>query len=317
MDLHAVCAVKAGLVNRIGGFQRDGIAAPAQALQGGFAFVHQRDHNIARVGRIGFTDDHGVAVQDAGIDHGIAGDFEGVMFAAAQKGGGHGHVGDAILQGLDGCARRNPSDKGHHHAVAVRRAAPPDGGNLAGIGGQAVFRPHIRTGPSETMRQALSLGARGGRAHAFGRVIGQADDFQRPGALFQSPDIPAFFQCRDQPVNARFRFEVQCVLHLVERRRHAGFAYPFMDEHQQLVLLLGQHETPRIVTPPKQPDDSEQIQNIANRSTLVHPNRQRGEMRMKQRISLIPLGFGELAKACAFYQAWGWAQYASRRSTST
>jgi len=45
-------------------------------------------------------------------------------------------------------------------------------------------------------------------------------------------------------MDSRFRTQVKRILHFVEGRRHAGGCEPLVDEHQQLVLFLGQHRYP-------------------------------------------------------------------------
>ena len=90
-------------------------------------------------------------------------------------------------------------------------------------------------------QDALRLAAGGGGPRRLGHIVGQAGDFQGAGALFHAAQEAALFQGGDQPVNAGFGLEVQRVLHLVEGGRHAGFADPLMDEHQQFILFAGQH----------------------------------------------------------------------------
>jgi hypothetical protein len=57
---------------------------------------------------------------------------------------------------------------------------------------------------------------------------------------------PRSSERRDQPMDARLRAQVQRLLHLVERRRHARLLEPFVDEHEKLVLLAGQHRGIRL-----------------------------------------------------------------------
>jgi hypothetical protein len=44
-------------------------------------------------------------------------------------------------------------------------------------------------------------------------------------------------------MDAGFGTQPERVLHLVERGRNAGRRQPLIDEHQQLVLLFGQHRS--------------------------------------------------------------------------
>jgi hypothetical protein len=97
-----------------------------------------------------------------------------------------------------------------------------------------------RTLPSEPS-MTLGLKPRRDAARPGGHGLRQLDDLQRPGPVRQAADEAALLQCRDQPVDARLGAQVQRFLHFVERRRHAGLLEPFMDEHEKLVLLAGEH----------------------------------------------------------------------------
>jgi hypothetical protein len=93
-------------------------------------------------------------------------------------------------------------------------------------------------------RQSLRLIAGGGRPYALCRIFRQPHDLQSTRALFEAADITALLKRRDQTVNARFRAQIQRVLHFIEGWRHARLADALMDEHQELILLLGQHGIP-------------------------------------------------------------------------
>src|SRR5690606_918237 len=58
-----------GLIGRIGGFQSDHVTLAAQALQRRFLVIHQRNHDLAGSRRILTPDNHGVAVENPGVDH--------------------------------------------------------------------------------------------------------------------------------------------------------------------------------------------------------------------------------------------------------
>ncbi len=79
--------------------------------------------------------------------------------------------------------------------------------------------------------------------------LGQANDLQRPGAVGQAANEAALFERRDQAMDAGFGFEIERVLHLVERGRNAGFAQAFMDEAEQFVLFSRQHGWPLLLHP--------------------------------------------------------------------
>ncbi len=48
------------------------------------------------------------------------------------------------------------------------------------------------------------------------RRLGQAQDFERPGAVRQAADEAALLERQDQPMDARLRAQVERLLHLVE-----------------------------------------------------------------------------------------------------
>ncbi len=195
------------------------------------------------------------------------------MLAAAKQHRRYGDFVSAVLQSLDGGARRDATQNGDRRdAVAIvaatggkarrlpriSRDARTVDAMIARVRAQDTGR-RIRTGQPER----LAAGCR--RANALGRVFRQSNDFERSGALLEPADEPAFLQRRDQAVNARFGAQIQRVLHFVERGGHAGFPHPLVDEHQKLVLLLGQHGIPQIWPEIYR---GEQSRN-ANRSTLV------------------------------------------------
>ena len=82
---------------------------------------------------------------------------------------------------------------------------------------------------------------RAGAAHAVGDRLRQLDDLDRARAVGQAADEAALFERGDQAVDAGLGSQVEGILHLVERGRHAGFLEPFVDEAQKLCLLAGQH----------------------------------------------------------------------------
>src|ERR1051326_4682442 len=86
----------------------------------------------------------------------------------------------------------------------------------------------------------------------------------------QPADEAALLERRDQPVNAGLRAQVEGVLHLIERRRHAGFLQPLVDEAQQLELLAGQHwlVSSSVLNPPQVENKSDRKSTRLNSSNI-------------------------------------------------
>src|SRR5438270_13855587 len=76
LDLDPVGPEDAGFISLVGRFEGDRGAAAAQPLQRHFDVVDQRHHDRAVIGGIAALDDDRVAVEDAGVDHAVAGNFE-------------------------------------------------------------------------------------------------------------------------------------------------------------------------------------------------------------------------------------------------
>src|ERR1700726_3185817 len=75
LHLDPVGPEDAGLVGLVGGLESDRGAAPAQALQRDLLVVDERHHDAAVLGGLAALHDDGVAVEDAGVDHAVAGDL--------------------------------------------------------------------------------------------------------------------------------------------------------------------------------------------------------------------------------------------------
>ena len=76
---------------------------------------------------------------------------------------------------------------------------------------------------------------------ADGRRFRQAQHLDRARAVGQAADEAALLQRHDQAMDARFRAQVERVLHFVEGGRNPLGLQALMDEAQQLALLSGQH----------------------------------------------------------------------------
>src|ERR1700733_12199330 len=120
---YTVRAVKARLICRVRRFERDGIAAATQALESGLRLVHEGNDDIAGARRVTLLNDDGIAVENARVDHGVARDLQGVMFAAAaQNAARYRHLRDFVLKCVDWRAGRDAPKNGHgHRIVAVAR----------------------------------------------------------------------------------------------------------------------------------------------------------------------------------------------------
>ena len=102
----------------------------AQSLERRFLLVDQRDDDIARLSRVLLTNDDGVVLENAGVDHGIATNLESIMLATSQKLGRHRQGLETGLDGRDRGAGGDAAHHRHHHsgsssAIARRRGRPP------------------------------------------------------------------------------------------------------------------------------------------------------------------------------------------------
>ena len=89
----------------------------------------------------------------------------------------------------------------------------------------------------------LGVKPRRGLAAAIDAELRQLDHLDGAGAVGQPADEAALFQRGDQAVDARFRAQIERVLHFVEGGRHPGLLQPFVDEPQQFELLAREHAT--------------------------------------------------------------------------
>ena len=96
------------------------------------------EDDVAIVGVLGLADQHGVAIEDAGVDHRIAADLEREMLARRQQFGGHvDHVGPR----LDRLDRRTGGDASHdRHGDRPSALVFGSGADPAEIGGGGAVR---------------------------------------------------------------------------------------------------------------------------------------------------------------------------------
>ena len=222
---HAIGAEDAGLIGGIGRFERNGGALAAQALERRLLIVDECDDDVSGIGGIGLADDHRVAVEDTGVDHRIAAHLQREMLAARQQIDRHLDRVAVILDGGDRHAGGDPA----HHRHGDRRGV---------VALFAATLGHLAETPLDDARSesATARGRKSGRDR-----LGQPHDLERPGPMRQATDEPALLERRDQAMDPGLGPEIERLLHLVERGRHAGLLQTFMDEHQKFVLLPGQH----------------------------------------------------------------------------
>src|ERR1700730_5228356 len=200
LNLDAVGSEDAGLIGLVGGVERDRGAAAAQPLQGDLLIVDQGDDDAAAFGGVAALYDHCVAIQNTGLDHAVAGHFEGVMLAAAaQQAGGDPPPRALVAQCLDRSAGGDPAVERQVHCLDIVRD---------GCAGQRIRE----IAANDRGREPPAFSRRQGN----GRLLRQFYDFQRPRAMRQPSDKPALLKPADQAVDAGFGFEVQSILHLVE-----------------------------------------------------------------------------------------------------
>ncbi len=243
---HAVRPEDASLIGRVRRLECDGGSAPAQSFQGRLLVVHQSHDDIAAIRRRLSSDDDGVAIEDAGFDHRVAANFQSEMFTGSQEVGRHG---DAVALRLDGGDRRTGRDSSHH-----RDGIRPRDGSLRDLG----LRP---LGTPTTRHQGRREGSRP-RLLQRG-LLGKSQDFQSAGAIGQPANEATLFERHDEPVNARLRFEIERILHLVERWWHSVTLEAGMDETEQLALLFGQHDHAPRNGRPDRPTQTKHERNVA------------------------------------------------------
>src|SRR5262249_33293887 len=82
LNLDAVRAEDAGFVRLVGRFERNRGAAAAQPLQRDLLIVDQRDDDHTVLRGFAALDDHGIAVENTGVDHTVSGHLKSVVLAA-------------------------------------------------------------------------------------------------------------------------------------------------------------------------------------------------------------------------------------------
>ncbi len=124
---------------------------------------------------------------------------------------------------------------------------------MASIGTPAAILPTSGTSVASALLTACARAGIGARLVALdhprretgacltAEAFRQFDDFDGAGAVREAADETAFFQRRDQPVDAGFRPKVESLLHLVKTGWNTVALYTSVNEIQQIQLLLGEH----------------------------------------------------------------------------
>jgi ComEC/Rec2-related protein len=221
LHLDLTVPVDLRFVGCVRGIEPDHALLVSQVLERSFFAADERDDDFAVARGASAADQREVSVEDAGLDHRIARDLERVVFAGPEESRGDGQGRLAFERfdrhaGGDATVQRNLDD-------IVRRLRPGRRGRL------------------ERGQRGIAVGSGANRGLRIGHVLRLAQHFEGAGAVGQATDEAALLECRDQPVDARFRLEVKRFLHLLKRWRYAGFLKPGLNEADQLVLLARQH----------------------------------------------------------------------------
>src|SRR5712671_8136368 len=191
LNLDAVGSEDPGLIGLVGRLEGDRVTTAAQPLEGDLLIVDQSNDDAAGFRGVTALNDHGVAVEDTGLDHAIAGYFERIMLAAPpEEARRHPDRRALVAQRLDRCTSRNPAIEREIHGLDI-------------------------VGDRRTRQRAREIAANhgGGKSTAFGgrpggALLGQFDHFQSPGTVRQPPDEPALLQPADQSMNPGFGSQV-------------------------------------------------------------------------------------------------------------
>ena len=90
-----------------------------EPLQRRLFLIDERHHDVAVLGRIAAADDDDVAVQNAGLDHGIALHLQREVLPVGEQVGRAGDVVGVVLDGADGRAGGNAAHDRHRYGAGV------------------------------------------------------------------------------------------------------------------------------------------------------------------------------------------------------
>src|SRR5690348_5537461 len=119
LDLHAALVVALRLVAAVRRIEADHAALAAIGFERGFLIVDQRHDDLAVPRRVDLANQREIAVENAFLDHRIAGDLERVMFAWSKQ-RRRNREGFGTLQGLDWRSCRDPPVERNVHDVICR-----------------------------------------------------------------------------------------------------------------------------------------------------------------------------------------------------
>src|SRR2546421_7494016 len=111
LDADAIGRKDSYLIGGIGRLECNRGPAAAETLERGLLLIDQRHHDVAGIGPFRLLEERNVAIEDTGLDHAVAADFEGEVLAARQQIGRH--VDDVALR-LDRLDRRAGGNASHY-----------------------------------------------------------------------------------------------------------------------------------------------------------------------------------------------------------
>src|SRR5262249_32099711 len=158
-------------------------------------------------GGVALLNDDRIAIEDAGVDHAVAGHLEGVVITAAEQACRDPDRGRLVAQRLDRRSRGNPSVEGQVDGLRVRCRA-----RGAGQRGLEVATDDGRRDPAAFARRLALAGCTGCGSHLFRPL----DDLEGTRTMCQPADEATLLETADQAVDAGFGLQSERLLHLLE-----------------------------------------------------------------------------------------------------
>src|SRR5919204_5892213 len=180
LNAYPVGRKNAHFVGSISGLQRNGCAAPTEALQSGLFIIDMRNDDIARFGDFCPFQERNVPVENAGFDHAVPAHLEGEMVAGREHLRGHLDDVGLVLNCLDGGARRDASHDRHGNGSAAFVIRP---------------RPHTTEMSLDDIRPEAAA------TTAAGQGLWQLEHLDRPGAVGQAADKTALLERCHEAMN--------------------------------------------------------------------------------------------------------------------